>query len=224
MEAAASSPRRRVRRHGPAIAAACGAAALAAAAAVGFGLVSGEDGIEGWRLAARYTARLAFFLFLPVYLASAWHQLAPSAASRFVLERRRALGLGFAVAHTVHLAALTTFLVAAESAPDLATILVGGAAYAGLFAMAATSNDASVRLLRRRWRTLHRTGLHLLWFVFAFTYVTRMERDAAFFAPLAALALGALGVRLVAAARRRQRRQSSAAGAAARTARSSASR
>jgi DMSO/TMAO reductase YedYZ heme-binding membrane subunit len=192
-----------VRRGGaPAIGAGLGLAGGLAAAALGLAWGGAADGPL---LAARYTARLAFLLFLPVYLASAWHRLAPGAASRRVVAHRRALGVGFAAAHAVHLAALIGALRAAGESPDPVTAGVGGAAFAATFAMAATSNDAAVRRLGRHWRTLHRAGLHLIWLVFAFTYVTRLERDVVFYAPFAALALAALAARLVAAPPRRRR-------------------
>lgn len=200
-----AAPRpRSARRSGRAIAIA-GAAALAGAlAAAGLGLAWGESGPEGLRLAARYTARFAFALFLPVYVASAWRRLAPSAASRFVLAHRRALGLAFASAHTVHLAALTGALRAAGETPDAATLVGGGGAYLLTFAMAATSSDAAVRRLGRHWRTLHRVGVHWIWFVFAFSYAGRVAGGDAFFVPFLALALGALGLRLVAWRTRRR--------------------
>lgn len=208
-----------------AIATACAAAGALALAAVAIGLARGEDPTEGWRLAARYTARVAFLLFLPVYGASAWHRLARSAASRFAVEQRRALGLGFATAHTVHLGALVAFNVLAGERPDLPTVVVGGGAYLAMFAMAATSTDAAVRRLGRRWRTLHRIGAHWLWFVFAFSYTGRVAAGQLFFAPFAALAFAGLAARVVAWRRARRRAQSpSTAPAEARAARSSASR
>jgi sulfoxide reductase heme-binding subunit YedZ len=205
------------------IAVACALCAAGALAALALGLAWGADGPEGWRLAARYTARLAFLLFLPVYVASAWHRLAPSPASRFVVERRRALGLGFATAHTIHLGALAAYNAVAGTRPDPATAVVGGAAFAAMFAMVATSNDAAVRRLGRRWRTLHRAGLHLLWFVFAFSYGSRLGSEPLFFAPFAALASGGLAVRLIAGSSR-PRARTPLTPQAARAARSSASR
>jgi DMSO/TMAO reductase YedYZ heme-binding membrane subunit len=200
----AARPRARL---GRAIAIACALGAAGGLAAGALGLATGGAGAEGLRLAARYTARLAFLLFLPVYLASAWHRLAPGAASRWTLRRRRALGLGFASAHSVHLAALLAAVRASGEPMALSTAVVGGGAYAMTLAMALTSNDAAVRRLGRRWKTLHRVGIHWIWFVFAFSYAGRVAGGHAFFVPFAALALGALALRLVAwrAARRRRR-------------------
>jgi DMSO/TMAO reductase YedYZ heme-binding membrane subunit len=74
-----------------------------------------------------------------------------------------------------------------------------------MFLMVATSNDAAVRRLGRRWRLLHRSGLYLLWFVFAFTYSTRFATRGAAYLPQVVLVFAALGVRIAAWRRRRAR-------------------
>jgi DMSO/TMAO reductase YedYZ heme-binding membrane subunit len=185
----------------------CAAAFLLAAGALAFGLASASAPDERWQHAARYTARVAFLLFLLPYTASAWHRLAPSAASRFVLRRRRSSGLAFATAHTVHFAALVTYQVTVGKWPEPLTLVVGGGAFLVMWAMAATSHDAAVRRLGARWRQLHRVGIHWLWFVFAFTYAGRVAAGQLFFLPFLAAALGGLGLR-VAARRARARRAS----------------
>ncbi|MEB2343724.1 MAG: hypothetical protein OZ948_03190 [Deltaproteobacteria bacterium] len=202
LPSAAASPRR-TGSLAPWIALAIALGLTGGLAAVGIGRGWGLDELESRVLAARYTARFAFLLFLPVYVASSWHRLARSAASRWALAHRRALGLGFASAHTVHLAALLAVVRASGDAPDLATLAGGGGAYAMTFAMAATSSDAAVRRLGRHWKTLHRVGMHWLWFVFAFSYAGRVASGQLFFVPFLAAALGGLGLRI--AARRRQR-------------------
>lgn len=191
-----------------AILACCLAAALLAGTAVALGLSRGSEAKEGWQLAARYTARVGFLLFfVPVFAASAWNRLAPSRASRWVMKRRRALGLAFATSHTIHLVALTTFNVIAGTVPDLPTLVVGGGAYVMMFAMAATSNDAAVRRLGpQRWQRLHRVGIYWLWFVFTFSYAGRVAEGRLAFLPLLGLAVGAFGLRLVAWRARRARR------------------
>ncbi len=170
------------------------------AIAAGFGLADATPDATAWQLAARYTARLAFLLFLPVYVASSWHRLAPSAATRWLMRRRRSLGLAFAIAHIVHLGALATFQVTSRGMPDFVTLGVGGGAFFVLFAMVATSNDAAVRRLGgRRWQRLHRFGMHYLWFVFAFSYAGRVAAGMWSFVPLLGVALAGLGLRIVAA-------------------------
>ena len=183
----------------------CAAAALGAALAALYGHSSGSAPDERWQLAARYTARFSFSIFLPVFVASAWNRLAPGRVSRFLVRRRRALGLAFATAHTVHLVALVTYNVVAGTRPDVATLVGGGGAYLILFAMAATSNDASVRRLGRNWLRLHKLGVYWLWFVFALSYAGRTFGGNPGFAPLLAAALAALALRVAAARKHRPR-------------------
>lgn len=180
------------------IAIGCAVATAAGAAAVLLGLGAAPTAVDGWRLAARWTARVSFLLFAPVYVASAWYRLAPGTASRALMRRRRAAGLAFATAHTVHLASLVTFFVVSGQSPEPITIVVGGGAYLTMFAMAATSTDAAVRRLGRNWKRLHAFGIHYLWFVFAFSYYGRVAAGDASYAPLLALALTGLGLRGVA--------------------------
>jgi DMSO/TMAO reductase YedYZ heme-binding membrane subunit len=198
------------------ILACCLAAALVAGTAVAVGLSLGGDPKEAWQLAARYTARVGFlFFFMPVFAASAWHRLAPSPLSRWVMVRRRALGLAFATSHTIHLIALTTFNVIAGSVPDAVTLGVGGGAYVAMFAMAATSSDAAVRRLgAQRWQRLHRVGIYWLWFVFTFSYAGRVAEGRLAFLPFLGLALGAYGLRIAAWRARRARRAPAGAAAA----------
>ena len=189
-----------------AIAPFCAAAALGASILVLVGHGLADTPLEQWRLAARYTARFSFPIFLLVFVASSWNRLAPSALSRLLVRRRRALGLAFATAHTVHLGALVTFNAIAGVVPTPATLLVGGGAYAAMFAMALTSNDASVRRLGRNWVRLHKAGIYWLWFVFTFSYGGRVFGGKPEFAPFFALLVAGLGVRIAAARARRTRR------------------
>jgi len=189
----------------------CAGAALGALLAVGYALYGGASPAESWQLAARYTARFSFMVFLLVFVAGSWNTLAPSTLSRTLQRQRRPLGLAFATAHTVHLAALATFFAVKGTRPDPVTVVVGGGAYLTLYAMAATSSDAAVRRLGRNWRRLHTFGVYYLWFVFAFTYGTRTLERGAWYAPFFAAALAALGLRLVARRARRQPQRVAAA-------------
>jgi DMSO/TMAO reductase YedYZ heme-binding membrane subunit len=187
--------------------------ALSAAGASGIiaaSLAAYPDGTDGWLHAARYTARFAFLVFVPVFVARPWHQLWPSAASRWALKNRRALGISFAIAHFIHLYALTRFRVATAEAPDLATLVVGGGAYVMLTAMVATSNDAAVRALgARNWKRLHTVGIYWLWFVFFQSYAKRFASGQYFLLPFALVAFLALVVRIAARVRRGRLRERS---------------
>ncbi len=181
-------------------------AGVGAGLVLGIGLLMAETPLESWQLAARYTARLAFPIFWLAFTASAWTRLAPGAGTRTLLRLRRRIGLAFAAAHTVHLGALTQATLLSGQAPDLATLVVGGGAFAMMFAMAATSSDAAQRALGRHWRTLHRVGAHWIWFVFAFSYGGRTFSPDGFspgYAVFFAAALAALGLRVAAGLRTR---------------------
>jgi len=157
-------------------------------------------------LAARWTARTAAPVFLVAYLASTLWRLWPGAVTAALLKRRRQWGLGFALAHTIHLAALLVNIIAFRPRP-LMTLVGGGLAYAMIYLMALTSNDASQRALGKGWKWLHRIGIHYIWLIFAISYLSRaIHADPAYHVEgrlLGPLFLAALGLRLYAGRRRR---------------------
>lgn len=170
------------------------AGALASAGLlVGFWL--GTHNAEDWLLAARYTARASFAVFLIVYSASSLLRLGPSTMTKSLVRYRRQWGLGFALAHTIHLAALAYYNVIILNMPGLQALLGGGLAYGLMFVMAATSNAASMRRLGRWWKRIHIFGIHWIWFIFTFSYFGRLfdpERwtQGAVLFPLCMAALG----------------------------------
>jgi DMSO/TMAO reductase YedYZ heme-binding membrane subunit len=182
----------------------CAAAGAVATGVILASLAAFPEARDGWQHAARYTARLAFLFFVPVFYARAWHQLRPSAASRWAVRNRRYLGLAFATAHFVHLFALTRFNVVTDQVPDVVTLIGGGGAYVFIAAMAATSNDWSVRTLgARNWKRLHAVGIFWIWGVFTFSYFGRIAEGRLFFIPFLAVALAGLALRLYVRFRRR---------------------
>ena len=146
------------------------------ALALGFGWGQGAE--EQWRLAARYTARVGLPLFLITYSASSLVRLWPARWSRSVMRYRRQWGLSFALTHSVHLVALAVYNAVAGTIPTAQTLIGGGGAYALLYIMALTSNDASVRALGPWWRRLHTLGIHWLWFIYTFSYAGRIADPA----------------------------------------------
>ena len=169
---------------------------------------------RGLQLAARYTVRVSFPLFLLAYLAGPLVALWRTNLTRWLQKNRRYIGLNFAIAHTIHLGALSGYFVFIGVSPDAATLIGGGLAYILMFAMAATSNDWSVRKLGTNWRRLHSVGLHYLWFIFLITYMGRLSEGEAGDRPEdlfvvgvvgSALVFGALLVRLLGILKRRQR-------------------
>ncbi len=169
-------------------------------------------GVDGRLHAARYTARLSFFLFVTVFAAGAIAALFPSPATRWLRRQRRYLGLSFALAHYLHLAALTSFFVAAGEAPDTVTIVLGGLAFLLIALMALTSNDRSMRVLGpRAWRALHLAGAYYVWLVFMNSYLGRALGEAppeprVIFVITVALGFAAAALRAAAWLRRRSAR------------------
>jgi DMSO/TMAO reductase YedYZ heme-binding membrane subunit len=146
----------------------------------------------------RVTARISFAIFVPVYLASPLRRLWPSATTRWALRNRRYLGVSFAWAHGLHLLAIVMLALLLGDAfeSEVPTIVVGGAAYLLMFGMAATSFDRSARWLGpQRWKLLHRSGLHLLWLVFAISFSGRATTSSLYLT-LAILTWGMAGVRI----------------------------
>lgn len=171
-------------------------------------------GSEGILHITRYTARFAFLIFVAVFAAGALAQLFPSNTTRWLKRNRRYLGLSFALAHFIHLAALTSLFIAIGEAPDLLTIIGGGGAYMFIALMALTSNDWSVKKLGpKAWRRLHLTGIAYVWLIFMNSYVGRLASETppepkVIFAITAGLGVLALGLRVAAwIARRRSRSQ-----------------
>lgn len=125
---------------------------------------------DGWALAARHTARFSVLWFLAAFAAGPLARITRADWARRLVRERRGIGLGFCVAHTVHLAAILGWMAHGGTADP-----VGGVVYLVLFAMAATSSDAAVRRLGpRRWLALHTAGQYILWLAFAQTYLGRV--------------------------------------------------
>jgi methionine sulfoxide reductase heme-binding subunit len=173
------------------------------------GLIVGLPlGALGWtagalQLAARYTARLSFLWFLMVFITRPLAILSPRPATRWMLRRRRHLGLTFALAHAIHLAALLAFIVVSGRPANRVTVIVGGLGYVVLALMAATSNDTSARLLGANWKRLHTFGLYYLLFVFVATYLSRFAsprppEPLPIYVALLTLAACAVGLRIAA--------------------------
>lgn len=189
-----------------------GIAAALAFGAFGLGFAAGGGGAEQLLLAARWTARVSFPIFILAYSASSLVRLWPADLWKGVLRRRRQWGLGFALAHTVHLAALAWYNVAIQQVPAVQTLLGGGLAYGLMFAMAATSNDASQRAMGVWWKRLHTAGIHWIWFIFAFSYFGRLFDPGRWMqgAVLFPICLAALGLRLAAWSKARRRSMATA--------------
>lgn len=157
----------------------------------------GTDG-EGWRHLIRASGRVSGTFFLAVFVASSLRRLWPVDATAWLLRNRRGLGVSVGLSHTVHGVAIYAFVRLTGHQTPAATLVAAGVAYAFLYAMVATSFDATAAWLgRRRWRLLHRTGLYCLWFVFGFTFAGTAAGGDLVSAVYAAAYVLALPLRLV---------------------------
>ena len=169
------------------------------------GFAFGTTAPEQWQLAARWTARAGFPLFLATYLASSLVRLSPAPWSRGLARDRRSWGLGFAASHTIHFIALVMATRLSPEPRTIASLIPGALAYSFILLMALTSRDAAMRALGRNWKRLHTAGIHVIWLIYTLAYAKRIPQPATRTVGLAmtALALAALALRL--AARRRKR-------------------
>lgn len=172
----------------------------------------------GVRMVVRASARISFAIFLLVYLAGPLRRLWPDDTTRWLRRNRRYLGVSFGVANYLHLLdiGMLWLLLGDAFERSALTLIVGGASYALLAGMMLTSFDRTARWLGPVWwNRLHRTGLHLLWFVFMQNY-TGCALQMPGYIPLAVAVWGAAALRF--AAWRAKRRSALAAPAAARAA------
>lgn len=177
---------------------------LMVGAGLAYDLAGGEA--AGLRAVIRLTARSSLLLFLAAFTAAALMRLAPAPPTRWLRQNRRQLGLGFALSHLIHLAAIVGL---ARQDPTLfwqlttvGSVVSGSIAYLFIVAMAATSFDRSAAWLGpRAWRVLHWTGAHFIAISFIITNGKRIPFSAWYALPVA-LIVAALVLRLVATLRR----------------------
>ncbi len=168
---------------------------LATFVVLGDGLT--EDGIKQM---IRVTATSSLVLFSLAFSASSLHHLLGGTRWQPVLRARRRLGLSFALSHTAHALAIITMIEAFYGGDysELGDIVGGSVIYLFVYAMAATSNDASVRLLgAKNWKRLHKTGAYLIWFGLFSTYLGKvLEGGALHYWLFFALGVALLGLRI----------------------------
>ena len=134
-----------------------------------------ENNNESLMLWARHTARISFAYFLLSFSASSLHYFFSNTLTKFIRHQRRYIGLSFALAHTIHLVALTSFFIVMEENPGIVTLIGGGLGYVAMYAMALTSNDNAVKKLGlKRWKQIHWFGANYIAVIFAFTYVGKL--------------------------------------------------
>lgn len=170
------------------------------------------DPEAGLASATRLTARVGFLFFFLVFTSSVWFTWRATPLTRWLMRRRRHMGLSFALVHFVHLGALSALSGVRGEVPDPVTLIGGGFAYLLLTLMVLTSNRFARLRLGRGWRVLHLSGCWYLWLIFTNSYIGRLDPAAgaepyAGFVLLAALALAVPVLRTWAWLRRRRRYQ-----------------
>ena len=134
-----------------------------------------ENNNESLMLWARHTARISFAYFLLSFSASSLHYFFSNTLTKFIRHQRRYIGLSFALAHTIHLVALTSFFIVMKENPGIVTLIGGGLGYVLVYAMALTSNDNAVKKLGlKRWKKIHWFGANYIAVIFAFTYAGKL--------------------------------------------------
>ena len=126
--------------------------------------LSGADE-HGTVLALKLTARMAFLLFWPAYVAGAL-ALLPGAALAFPKRHARDFGLAFAAAMLVH-AALIAWLCWIDAAPASGVFLFFGPPLAFIYILALASLPRLRQMLGHiGWRVLQVVGMS--WVAYAF--------------------------------------------------------
>ena len=149
--------------------------------------------LDGVTYGLHATARVSAVYFLVVYLARPLRDLLGLKA---LMTYRRTLGLCVAIALTVHFGFVAAFFYMSTQSvfDDMARLYAVSAGAVALYAMAITSNDASMRLLKRWWKRLHVVGIHYLWFTFFVSYVIAVQKEPDLSTPHAVMFLAFLGV------------------------------
>lgn len=171
------------------------ASILVFGAMCGAGWLVAGGGEEGLRAPIRATARTTALLFVVLFCTSAVRRRWPGAATNWLMRNRRYLGLSAAVSHGYHLIfILALYGIGKGGDTDILTVIGGGWGFVLLGLMAATSNDASQRGLRKNWRRLHLLGMWTVWIIYAVSYFPRVSDPIAVIASL--LLLVSLGLRV----------------------------
>ena len=161
-----------------------------------YSFVIGSGGAEDYESFTRYTARLAFIFFLPVFLIGPLSQIVQSDILSSLRPKRRFIGLTFGVAHFVHLIAILLLHQAKGTwftFDDSAALII----YSLLVVQVATSNNFSVKKFGKGWKVLHWIAMYALFTGFFITYMGRLqEMGGAVYLILFALASAAWLLRI----------------------------
>lgn len=144
---------------------------LLTAVLTGAVLAAAGTGPEGTRTALRVTARFSLIWFLLAYVAGPLDHLRPGGLGAVLRRHRRAFGIVFGLSMTMHVGfILKLYTLYSPDRPPMVTEADFWIGIPGLMLVAAMTVTSAASLRRalgeRRWRLLHRIGLHAAWAVF----------------------------------------------------------
>jgi DMSO/TMAO reductase YedYZ heme-binding membrane subunit len=126
-------------------------------------------------------AKLSFVLFMITYLSSSIHSSVAHGIGVLLIENRRYFGLSFGVVHIVHGLVIASYIyLYGADAISWITLVAGSLGYVVLIAMMVTSSDGCKENLGEKWHRLHNYGMHYLWFVFTYTFVTKAIENSGY--------------------------------------------
>ncbi len=159
---------------------------------------------EGVRMLIRATARSSVVLFCLAYSTAALVRFWPSDATRWLIRNRRYVGLGFAVSHAIHYAAVYAvsridpqqfFVEEGRELTGFVTVMT----VVFLAALVALSFDTTQRWAGPKgWRSAHWLLCAAFWVFFLSAYGGRVAEGELFYAPFLALLIATMGLRVAA--------------------------
>ena len=148
--------------------------------------------LVGVRQVIRATARTSLLLFCVAFIASSANRRYSSRFTHWIRLNRRYFGLGFAVSHAIHAAAIVAFAVLDTETFDMTSSvgsrISGSIGYIFIVLMAATSFDRTAAWLgARSWKILHTAGVYYIWVSFVIAFGKRIPVSPLYFLPIALL-------------------------------------
>ena len=160
----------------------------------------GGDAQHSALYATRWPARAGFPIFLIAFGASALYRLSKNKTSASLMRHRRQWGLAFAFSHAVHFIFILYFLQVHNMAISIENLGAGLIPYSFILLMALTSNNASMKLFGRNWKSLHWIGSYSIWIGYASSYFGRMIETETLWIGLIGtfLSIAVIGLRITA--------------------------
>ena len=160
----------------------------------------------------RLLTKIAFFVFIVVFICRPLHDLVNNSVTSWMLANRRFLGLSYAAWHLMHWPILTTMAILVGPAKFWLLFKTwfipwGGPILLLITFMAATSSNRAQRFLGKRlWSAIHTIGIYTIWVFFFKVYLRRLPHAKQEYTYVyLGILIGALVFRLLMAASRKWR-------------------